>query len=189
MPFLTLNLFDRWRARRELKARVEDIHGEIVAAARAPELYAAFSAPDDMDGRFEMVVLHASLLLRRLNDFGAPGRPLAQELVDRLFVGFDDALREMSVSDAGVRRRVRAFAEAFFGRAAVYHAALETESARALAEALARNVYRGQVGPDALGPRLLTERVLAQGRAFEAIGLEVFLEGRFRYPTGQGGTR
>ena len=157
------------------KAKVEEIHGEIVAAARAPELYAAFSAPDDLDGRFEMVVLHAGLLLRRLNDFGDAGRPLAQEIVDRLFVGFDDALREMSISDAGVRRRVRGFAEAFFGRSAVYHAALETGNARALAEALARNVYRGQVGADALGPRLLAERVFKRWRsAFEAVGSRRF---------------
>ena len=187
MSFARLKLFDRWRARREWKAKVEDIHGEIVAAARTPELYAAFSAPDDVDGRFEMVVLHAGILLRRLNEIGGDARPVAQDIVDRLFVGFDDALREMTISDGGVRKRVRAFAEAFFGRTAVYHAALEGRNARQLAEALARNVYRGQVGADALGPRLLAERALALAGAFEAIDLEVFLEGRFRYPTGRGG--
>jgi len=187
MNFARWKLFDRWRERRERKARVDDIHGEIVAAARMPELYAAFSAPDDIDGRFEMLVLHAGILLRRLNEIGGDARPVSQDIVDRLFVGFDDALREMTMSDAKVRKRVRAFAEAFFGRTAVYHAALEGQNTRQLAEALARNVYRGQVNADALGPRLLAERVLALAAAFEAIDLEVFLEGRFRYPTGRGG--
>jgi cytochrome b pre-mRNA-processing protein 3 len=186
MQFARWNPFDIWRARRERKAKVEEIHGEIVAAARAPVLYAAFSAPDDLDGRFEMVVLHAGLLLRRLNDFGEAGRSLAQEVVDRLFVGFDDALREMTISDAGVRRRVRGFADAFYGRSAVYHAALATENARTLAEALARNVYRGEVGPDALGPRLLAERALQLGQAFEGLGLDAFVERPFRYPSAQG---
>ncbi len=183
------NVFDRWRARRELKAKVEDIHGEIVAAARAPELYAAFSAPDDLDGRFEMLVLHAGILLRRVNDFGEPGRPLAQEVVDRLFIGFEDALREMTMSDARVRRRIKAFAEAFFGRTAVYQAALETRNARTLAEALARNVYRGQLGAEALGPRLLADRALGMASGFEQIDLAAFLEGPFHYPAAHGGTR
>jgi cytochrome b pre-mRNA-processing protein 3 len=189
MKFARWNPFDRWRARRERKARVEDIHGEIVAAARAPELYAAFFAPDDLDGRFEMVVLHAGLVLRRLSEFGEAGRPLAQDVVDRLFVGFDDALRELSISDDGVAKRVKKFAEAYFGRSAVYQAALDAGSSRGLAEALARNVYRGQVTADALGPRLLAERVLALSRAFEGIELATFVEGRFRYPLGQGGAK
>lgn len=183
------NPFGFWRDRRERQAKVEEIYGEIVAAARAPELYAAYLAPDDLDGRFEMLILHAGVLLRRLNDFGPEGRPLAQEIVDRLFVGFDDALREMTVSDAGVRRRVKAFAAAFFGRSAVYHANLETGNAAALAEALARNLYRGQSGPGALGPRMLAERILNTANAFEAVSLEDFLSGGFRYPRPQGDAR
>ena len=79
MKFARWNVFDRWRSRRERAARVDEIHGEIVAAARAPELYAAFFAPDDLDGRFEMVVLHAGLVLRRLGEFGEAGRPMAQD--------------------------------------------------------------------------------------------------------------
>ena len=189
MSFARWNLFDRWRARRERKARVEYIHGEIVAAARAPELFAAFLAPDDLDGRFEMVVLHAGLVLRRLGEFGEPGQPLAQDVVDRLFEGFDDALRELSISPDAVAKRVRKFAEAFFGRSAVYQAALDAGNARSLAEALARNVYRGQIGAEALGPRMLAERTLALARAFEAIDLQTFLEGRFHYPLGQGGMK
>jgi cytochrome b pre-mRNA-processing protein 3 len=189
MKFARWNVFDRWRARRERRARVDEIHGEIVAAARAPELYAAFFAPDDLDGRFEMVVLHAGLVLRRLAEFGEAGRPLAQEVVDRLFVGFDDALRELSISDDGVAKRLKKFAEAYFGRTAVYQAALDAGNARALAEALARNIYRGQVSGEALGPRLLAERALALSRAFQAIELQTFLDGRFHYPLGQGGAK
>ena len=38
-------LFARWRARRANRALIEEIHGEIVAAARAPELYATSPFP------------------------------------------------------------------------------------------------------------------------------------------------
>ena len=182
-------LFDFWRARRAQKRRVDEIHGEIVAAVRAVELYAAFGVPDDLDGRFEMMTLHAGLVLRRLGEFGSAASPLAQDLVDRVFTGFDDALREISMSDVKVARRMKSMAEAFYGRNAVYYAALAADNRDALASALARNVYRGGVDAGALGPRLLAVRVMALAAAFETLPIEAFLDGRFRYPLGQGGLK
>ena len=64
-------------------------------------------------------------MLRRLGEFGEPGTAIAQEVVDRVFTGFDDALREMSISDVGVAKRMKSMAEAFYGRSAVYNAALD----------------------------------------------------------------
>ena len=45
-------IFAQWRARRASKALIEQIRGEIVAAARRPALYEALGAPDRIDGRF-----------------------------------------------------------------------------------------------------------------------------------------
>ena len=55
------------------------------------------------------------------------------------------ALREQGVSDMGMGRRMKAIANAFYGRLAAYGAAVSTEE---LAEALARNVWRGAVVDD-----------------------------------------
>ena len=55
-------------------------------------------------------------------------------------MGFDEALREQGVSDMGMGRRMKAMANAFYGRLAAYGAAKDDEE---LAEALARNVWRG----------------------------------------------
>jgi cytochrome b pre-mRNA-processing protein 3 len=124
----------RWRARRAARVLIDHLHGEIVAAARRPALYTDCGVPDDIDGRFEMMVLHGDLLLRRLNTAGATH--LAQDMVDRLFEGFDDGLREMSISDVGVAKRMTKYAGAFFGRAAAYGPALEAGDEAALAAAL-----------------------------------------------------
>src|SRR5580692_1415191 len=103
----------RWRARRANRILIDQIHGEIVAAARAPELYQDFAVPDDLDGRFEMVTLHAGLALRRLGALGPLGAAIAQDLVDCVFERFDDALREMAIGDAGVARRIKSMTAAF----------------------------------------------------------------------------
>jgi cytochrome b pre-mRNA-processing protein 3 len=172
-------IFARWRARRAARLLIDQIHGEIVAAARVPTLYTDFGAPDDLDGRFEMTVLHADLVLRRLAELGA--NDLAQEMIDRVFEGFDDALREMSVSDVGVAKRMTKMAGAYFGRAQAYAPALDDENAPALAVALARNALRasGATPPEALW---LAARTLDLKRRLAEIPLKVFLSGRFRYP-------
>src|SRR3954466_13831891 len=159
-------IFARWRARRAARALIDQIHGEIVAAALRRALYTACGVADDLDGRFEMTVLHADLLLRRLPALGAPAFP--QEIIDRVFEGFDDALRELSISDAGVAKRMTKMAGAYFGPPGVYGPALEADDAPALALALARNALRAgeTVTPAA---RSLAERALSMRRLLAEI--------------------
>jgi cytochrome b pre-mRNA-processing protein 3 len=172
-------IFAHWRARRAARALIDHIHGEIVAAARAPTLYADCGVPDDLDGRFEMATLHADLLLRRLGALGATD--LAQDLVDRVFEGFDDALRELAVSDVGVAKRMTKMAAAYFGRAGAYGPALEADDGEALAAALARNALR--VGDATPAPaRRLAARALATQRLLGDTPLPAIQNLSFRYP-------
>jgi cytochrome b pre-mRNA-processing protein 3 len=58
-----------------------------------------------------------------------------------MFVDMDESLREIGVGDLGVGRRVKQMAQAFYGRAGAYEAALEAGVARTLEGALRRNLY------------------------------------------------
>jgi cytochrome b pre-mRNA-processing protein 3 len=172
-------VFARWRARRDARALIDHIYGEIVAASRAPALYTDCGAPDDLDGRVEMVTLHADLLLRRLAELGQT--ELAQDVVNRVFEGFDDALREMAVSPDGVAKRVKKMASAYFGRASAYGPALEAEDAEGLARALARNALRaGDAATEK--SRKLAARALDLRRRLGELGADAFLKPDFRYP-------
>jgi cytochrome b pre-mRNA-processing protein 3 len=169
-------IFAHWRRRRAARALIDHIHGEIVAAARDPALYAKCGVPDDLDGRFEMASLHADLLLRRLGELGAA--EFAQEVVDRVFEGFDDSLREMAVSDAGVAKRMTKMAGAYFGRARAYAAALDAGDLEALDQALARNALRA---PET-SARRLAQRTLATQALLAAMPLAAVQSPTFRYP-------
>jgi cytochrome b pre-mRNA-processing protein 3 len=170
----------QWRARRASKALIEQIRGEIVAAARRPELYEALGAPDRMDGRFELLTLHAGLVLRRLAALGGVGDAVAQDLVDSLFSHFDDTLREIGYADVGVAKRLKTMGRAFYGRNAAYAAALDDTPAE-LATTLARNVY-GAGGGDAPQAEALAHYVASLDAALGSIPIETFTEGRFRFP-------
>jgi cytochrome b pre-mRNA-processing protein 3 len=120
---------------------IEALHGRLIAAARHPALFIQpYSVPDTLDGRFDLLLLHATLMLRRLESLPDPAPEIAQDLVDAIFAHLDAGLREMGVGDLTVPKRMKKLAEAFAGRGAAYRAAL-TQNDDAFALALARNIY------------------------------------------------
>ena len=122
------------------------LYGCAVAAARDAYLYTTVGVPDTLDGRFDLVGLHAFLLIRRLGkESGGP--TLAQAIFDAMFADMDINLRELGVGDMGIARRMRAMWEGFHGRAAVYAQAMDAADPVALEAALARNVWRGEPPP------------------------------------------
>jgi cytochrome b pre-mRNA-processing protein 3 len=130
-----LNALRKSAERRKL---VERLCAGIIARARAGEFFAIFHVPDTIDGRFDLVTLHAWLVLGRLQEAGA--RDLAQGITDSLFIGFDEALRDLGVGDMGLGPRMKKMANAFYGRVQAYGAAANEAE---LADAILRNVYRG----------------------------------------------
>jgi cytochrome b pre-mRNA-processing protein 3 len=117
------------------------LYGMIVAQARVPAFYQIYGVPDTVNGRFEMIVLHAVLLLRRLNAGRGPARALGQAIFDLFCRDMDANLREMGVGDLAVPRTMRRIGEAFYGRQAAYEAALATHNRELLVEGLARNIF------------------------------------------------
>jgi len=176
-------IFTQWRARRASKAVIEQILGEIVAAARRPALYETLGVPDRINGRFELLILHAGLVLRRLAALGGLADAIAQDLVNSVFAHFDDTLREMGLSDIVVAKRLKLMGGAFYGRNGAYAAALDDDSAAGLAAALARNVY-GAPREAAPKAEALANHVASLDAALATIPIETFAAGRFRFPLG-----
>lgn len=128
---------------RPVSARtISTIYGMIVARAREPAFYTGYGVPDTVDGRFDLVVLHLWMVLRRLRE-GADPQGLAQALFDHFCGDMDANLREMGVGDMTVPKRMQKFGEAFYGRSVAYDAAL-AEGGEALARALDKNVFNGR---------------------------------------------
>ena len=119
----------------------------VIDQARKPVFYSRLGVPDSVDGRYELILIHAVLLLRRLRDEGTAGAELGQMMFDVMIDDLDQSLREMGVGDLSVGRRVKAMARAFFGRAAAYEAALTEADDRVLTAALNRNLF-GTVSVD-----------------------------------------
>jgi len=150
------------------------LYARAVEKARAPEFYAQLGAPDTVEGRFDVIVVHVHMLLRRLRGEGAAAADLSQRIFDVMFKDMDASLRELGVGDLVISKRIRNLASAFYGRTQRYDDALEADDARAaLEEALALNVCVAR--PEAAG--LVADYVLRQSEALRAAPLADFLAG------------
>ena len=114
----------------------------VVKQSRNPVFYTDLQVSDTVDGRFDMVTLHAYLILRRLKAEGDPSAALGQQFFDVMFDNFDENLRELGVGDIGIGRRIKKMASAFFGRVKAYDEALESMENDNLKTALHRNLYK-----------------------------------------------
>jgi cytochrome b pre-mRNA-processing protein 3 len=157
------------------------LYGAIVAQARDPRFYESYRVPDTVLGRFDLIVLHLALVLRRLRSGDAPAYGLAQGVFDAFCRDMDHNLREMGISDQGVPRQMRRVAEAFYGRAQAYDAALVQDGNEALVETLVRNVYA-----EAAETGIVAGRIAAYVREvvndLEAQDFEALTRGVVRFP-------
>lgn len=178
---MILSLFRR----KKQDATIETLYGAIVAQARNPLFYRDHGVPDTVQGRFEMVVLHAFLVLHRLKEESEERRQLGQELFDMLFLDFDRGLRELGVSDTKVPKKIRHMGESFYGRVQAYDTALAGGEGETLEGALARNVLADLSGDT----RVLAAYVRQAAAALAAHPYESFLAGDIEFPAVPAGGR
>jgi cytochrome b pre-mRNA-processing protein 3 len=132
---------------------ISTLYGTIVAQARLPCFYREYGVPDTVNGRFDLLVLHLTMVLDRLAD-EPQLRELGQALFDHFCTDMDHNLREMGVGDLSVPKHMQRVGEAFYGRAQAYRAGLARKGQGALWEALERNVYGQEMASQAVAARL-----------------------------------
>ncbi|MFC3225811.1 ubiquinol-cytochrome C chaperone family protein [Marinibaculum pumilum] len=148
-----LGVLSGFKRRAALEEASFGLYRSAIEQARLPQFYRDFAVDDSVDGRFDLLTLHVYLILRRLRREEPAGRELSQRLFDLMFADMDNNLRIMGVSDLRVGKRVKAMAQAFYGRVAAYDAGLDgadldgggngAAAGDGLEEAVRRNLYRG----------------------------------------------
>lgn len=162
--------------KRSIEAAAAKLYVGVVEQARQPFFYLKLGVPDTPDGRFDLIALHAALLLRRLRRERERTEALSQAVFDLMFADMDQNLREMGVGDLAVGKRIKAMAQGFYGRLAAYDVGLAAPGHDVLADALARNVYRHR-GPGEGDPAGLAAYMRRQAETLEAQPVETLMAG------------
>ncbi len=124
------------------------LYGQIVAQARNVEFYTIHGVADTVNGRFDLISLHAYIVMRRLKDIGEEGSQLSQDLFDIMFADMDKNIREMGVGDLSVGKKIKALAKSFYGRIKAYDDGIAEIEGATLADSLKRNLYHDQEPAD-----------------------------------------
>jgi cytochrome b pre-mRNA-processing protein 3 len=151
----------------QLESAAAVLYGRFAGQARLPAFYLSLGVPDTVDGRFEMVALHAFLVFRRLKGQGEGIDRLAQATYDVMFKEMDLALREMGAADLGVGRRIMHMTEALNGRIQAYEKGLAAADDSVLQDALRRNLF-GTVTPEATVLAAMTSYLRGNAAALES---------------------
>lgn len=165
-------------------AIADGLYAAVAEASRNPVLYRDLGVPDTIDGRFDSLILHSFLVMRRLRELPSPADELAQDLVNAIFRQFDAALRELGVGDLTVPKRMKDMAAAFAGRTKAYEDAFADDAD--LLAAIRRNVF----GSPGAAPGQ-AEALLRYTRESAAIlagqGFDDFVAGKPAFATLQAG--
>lgn len=120
------------------------LFSKVIEQSRIPFFYTNYDVEDTLDGRFDLMALHMSLLIYKLDQsVGVKKVPeLKRLLQEAMFDNLDLTMREVGVGDLGVGKKVKVMAEAFYGRIKVYQEIIDKGSRQAMQEAIKRNLYR-----------------------------------------------
>ena len=157
--------------------KIAVLYGAIMAQARSKEFFVRFGLSDDFETRFESLILHMLLVMRRL---GREGQPVKQALMDFMVSDLDRTLREMGVGDVGVVKRMKLFMEGFYGRMNAYDAALNSEDKKEILRVLDRNLY-GATSTDLAKLGMMRDYIDVQTQTLAAQQTADLLDGKILF--------
>ena len=165
--------------RKSIRDASERAYRLVVEQARQPVFFAECGVPDTLDGRFELVCLHAFLYLYRLKSEWPRAKALAQAFFDTMFGDLERALRELGTGDLRVGREVKRMAQGFYGRIRAYENGIAADDS-VLGAALARNLF-GTVGVPLAQLEAMTLYVRRAADDLRSQGAAELLTGRVRF--------
>lgn len=164
----------------DMQRQAYEAYTVLVEQARNPVFYEQWKVEDTLDGRFDCVIVHLCLVMRRLDDEAerTDVQMFTRFVSEAFFADMDRSLREIGASDTGVGIRVKKMAQAFYGRKKAYSEAMGDETA--LAEALLRNVYREKEVPAECVASLAAYMGRNQ-RALQAQSVDAIMSGQISF--------
>lgn len=148
-------------------------YAKMLDHIRQPVFYTRFGVPDSFDGRFDLLLVHAFMIIHVMGDDVSTAKGFNQALFDVMFADMDQTLREMGIGDMGVPKHMRRMMKAFNGRVQVYSNAIGDDAA--FEAALLRNLYGTVETPDMSAVKQMQGYIEAGVQSLRAQGADKIL--------------
>ena len=125
------------------------LYGLVINQSRQPRFYQPpFSAPDSMEGRFEVIVLHLAIC-----EFFLTGSeqtmPLRRAVQELLVKDMDRSLRELGIGDMSIGKQMKKVGAGLIGRLQSYESAVDLEDEESTKNAVGGIIERNIEGSNA----------------------------------------
>ena len=124
-----------------------DLYYQIVDISRDKSFYSVCEVPDTTDGRFEILLLHLIILMRKLKRDSF--EPLSQSIVDLMFSSIDLSFREEGVGDLSIPKKMKKVGMVFYGRSSSLEQILDisdiTRKRNLLCDYFIRNAFSSDI--------------------------------------------
>jgi cytochrome b pre-mRNA-processing protein 3 len=165
----------------QIKKIAHILYVKTVEQSRQPYFYVKIGVEDTLDGRFDLICLHMTLVIDRLDQINSEkSLSIRRALQEVFFDNMDLTLREMGVGDLSVGKKIKAMAEVFFGRMIAYQKAYRSNDSESdLRKIIQRNIFKKTAADENMEKEsmILAEYILKERTHLFEIPEESFLKG------------
>lgn len=155
------------------------IYGNLVTAARDPDLYRKCGIEDSVMGRFDLLSLHVFLFSRCLREADVSGaQELSQEVFDLYVDGVEIALRELGIGDTSVPKRKKKMIHSFYGLVEDLDPPLKKDDLKAIETIVQKRFYQTE---NASGAAALASYISDNAKRLTNIETDRVFAGDFQF--------
>lgn len=165
----------------DIESSSKPIYDAIIRQSRLPEFYIECGVPDDLVGRYNMIVIHLMILITSSKRFGSVAAyNLRHGILEDFTRDMDAMVRDLGVDDEYVEQEVKKVMELCLSDMILYETAIACMDKKALSTAIMSN-FQNTSEHTKVADVVLAEYMLNSISDIQRQPLNSILEGRIEF--------
>ena len=166
----------------DIESSYKPIYDAIIRQSRLPEFYTNCGVPDDLVGRYNMIVIHLIILIVSSKGFsGIATYDLNQGILEAFTRDMDAMVRDLGVDDEYVEQEVKKVMELCLNDMILYEKAIASTDKKALSCAITSN-FQNTSEHTGVADAALAEYMLNSISGIQRQPIDSILKGRIEFP-------
>lgn len=165
----------------DMESSSKPIYDAIIRQSRLPEFYIECGVPDDLVGRYNMIVIHLMILITSSKRFGCgTAYDLSHGILEDFTRDMDAMVRDLGVDDEYVEQEVKKVMELCLSDMILYETAIASTDKKALSSAIMSN-FQNTSDHTKVADAALAEYMLNSISGIQRQPLDSILKGRIEF--------
>lgn len=167
----------------DMTSSSKPIYDAIIRQSRRPEFYTKCGVPDDLVGRYNMIVIHLIILIVSSKRFSSVATyDLNQGILEAFTRDMDAMVRDLGVDDNHVEQEVKKVMDLCLGDMRLYEKAIASMDKNALSSAISSN-FKSTSEHSEVADAALAEYMFNSIRGIQRQPVDSILKGHIEFPS------